>query len=783
MPKNQKLVIPALLWIAGLIIAKYFFVPINILIPLMIAFFLLTLFKRLRIILLLLLILLLGVLRFEIRTQFKQDHINTILETQPTIVQPITGRIISEVKKKDDSFQFIIELYKIKDSAVDGKVRIYTHTDSLRYGDIITSVATLKQISGSTNPGAFDYKEFLEAKRIFGTGWFNTPVKKLSSKINPIDQLVINIRKLLRNRIENRFGKYAGFVKAVVIAEKDDISKERTVMTKAGLSHLLAVSGLHVGVISLIFLSVLNVFIKKRNISRIIIMIFLLLYAAICLWAPSVTRAAVMIILFFTSKILQRRPNPNNIIFVSLLIITAVDPEQLFSVGLQMSYLAVLVLVNIIPNIKFIKTSKEDIEILSRSKKVINGIFILIFSSLILNIFLAPITAYNFHQFGFNGIAGNILGIPLIGIILPLSLIIIFLPALAIPLFQNSFKLIMLIFNKWISFSADLPLHFDFIFVSVIQLLLIYLILCSIIFLIKSSNKNKKWFIFALTLIIAILISFGSESNSKLKVTFFDCGLGDLALLEAPNDQTILIDTGPPEKVMRSFTHSALPYLQKRGIKTIDHVIITHAHNDHYGGVFDVFENVEVKNLIVTDEFQNRDIWKKIASNVVTEQCSITTISDTTHINFGFIKVKILHPDKNYSNSNTNNLSIVARVDYKDLSILFTGDLEHEGEEYLIEHYPDFLDCDVLKVGHHGSKTASSIGFVRSADPEFAIISTAKKNRFNFPHQPTLKKFEFLGDNLMITGIDGACQIISDGETAKITTYVTDKNIIDNDLK
>jgi len=783
MQKNQALAIPAILWIMGIIIAKQTVFPITfllIVIPILLFF---SFIKKLRFISFCFVVIFLGILRYDIQLEIPQNNIKAILVNNPTIIQHIEGRIISEVKSKDGNFNFILELHQIKKSKVTGKIKFYTRTDSLNYGDIISVVATIKELPGSTNPASFDYKEFLEAKRIFGSGWSISPVKKIGNKTEIFQNTIIIIRKYLRCRIENRFGKYSGFVKAIVIAEKDEIDNERNIMCKAGLSHLLAVSGLHVGLLSLIILSVLNAFIPKRNISRIITMCLLLIYAAICLWAPSVTRAAIMIILFLLAKIIQRKPIANNILFASLLIITAINSNQLFSVGLQMSYLAVFILLNVLPRLRFIKIKKEEIKILSRGKKILSGIIILIFTSFILNIFLAPLTAYNFHQFGFNGIAGNLLGIPLIGMILPLCLIIIFLPEFFIPLFQNSFRLLMLIFEKWTRISADLPLHFDFIFISIIHLFLLYFILFALVSAIKSTSRQRKWIFIVVIFLSGIFISLGKQSSNKLIITFFDCGLGDLALIQTPQNETIFIDTGPPEKTVNSFLRSALPYLQKNGIKSIDHVLITHAHNDHYGGVFSIFENVEVTNLITTDEFQNRKIWDSIAEIVEIERCSVLTILDTTHINFDKINFKIIHPDRMYKDNNINNLSIVVRLDYGELSVLFTGDLEHEGEDYLMRNYPEFLDCDVLKVGHHGSKTASSPAFIKAVDPQYAIISTAKKNRFNFPHETTLEKYEFLGQNLMITGYDGACQIVSDGNSAKITTFVSQKNIIDSDLK
>ncbi len=783
MQKNQTLVIPAILWILGIIIARQTALPISLLLVAIPILLLSSFNKKIRFISFCLVVIFLGILRFDIQSEFPQNNIKTILKNHSHITQPIQGRIISEVKSKDGNYSFILELHQIKESKVTGKIKFYTRTKNLYYGDIISVVATIKELPGSTNPASFDYKEFLDAKMIFGTGYSISSISKIGHRTNIFNNTVIIIRKYLRNRINDRFGEHAGFVKAIVIAEKDEIDAKRNIMCRAGLSHLLAVSGLHVGLLSLIILSVLNVFIPKRNISRIIIMCLLIVYAAICLWAPSVSRAAIMIILFFLAKILQRKPVANNILFASLLIITVITPNQLFSVGLQMSYLAVFVLLNILPRFRFIKVKKEELEYLSKGKLILNGILILICTSFILNIFLAPLTAYNFHQFGFNGIAGNLLGIPLIGMILPLSLLIVFLPELFIPLFQNSFQFIMLIFEKWTSFSAGLPLHFDFIFISIIHLVLLYFILTALVFLFKSSRKQRKWLFISVIFLSGIFILLGRSSSNKLTITFFDCGLGDLALIQTPQNETILIDTGPPEKGMNSFTRSALPYLQKNGISSIDYVLITHAHNDHYGGVFSVFENLDAKDLIVTDEFQKRKIWNSIAGEVEMERCSVFTVLDTTHISFNEINFKIIHPDSYYKSGNINNLSIVVRLDYGELSVLFTGDLEHEGEDYLINNYPEFLDCDVLKVGHHGSKTASSPAFIKVVDPQYAIISTAKKNRFNFPHKITLERFEFLGPNLMITGYDGACQIVSDGNSAQITTVISEKNIIDNNLK
>jgi len=696
-----------------------------------------------------------------------------------SFLQPIEGRIISEVTKNNSNYTFILELISIKNFPVIGKIKFSTFQDSLKYGDKIQTVAKIRKIQKNSNPSSFDYEEFLAVKNIYACGYSKTIIKKVGNSSSFFYQSVIYVRKFLRKRIDERFGKYSGFIKAIVIGDKSEQGSWRKNLNSAGLSHILAVSGLHIGIISLIVLTLLNIFIFNKDFAKIILIFFLLFYAAICSWSPSVTRASIMISLFLLSKLLQRKPNTNNILLLSLFFITLFNPKQLFSIGLQMSFIAVFVLLNILPKSKFIKLSKEDISMMNFGRKILNGILVLMFTSLILNIFLSPLTLYYFNQFNLNGILGNIIAIPLISIILPLAILIIFLPFFLVSIYGATFHFLMLIFEKWTLFSASAPLKFNFISVNFIQLLIFYLLLILLSFWKKLEIRIFWRYTISFILVVSFFFLIPAD-NGKLKLIFFDTGsIGDIFLIETPNDKIILIDTGP----QNSFENNALPYLQKNGIKTLDWLIITHAHNDHYGGVKFILKNLNVKNFVVTDEFQTRKIWKTLQPLIKKEMCKLVTICDTTHFEMQDMKFKILHPDKNYEHPNFNNLSIVARLDFKNFSVLFTGDLEEDGEKYLIKKYPEFLNTDVLKIGHHGSKTSSSISFIDSVTPDYAFIPTSLNNRFRFPHKQTLERFHFLGDHLFIAGKDGALQITTDGESAYFRTYLTDLEFIDNNLK
>jgi competence protein ComEC len=773
--------LPAFAWLIGLLLASSFQIPFLLCTSLLIGTLLLYFVPGFRTAVLLISILLLAVIRTSIDHSYPSNHISNVIINNDPIMQPIKGKIVSDVLEKEGRFSFYLQLRTIADVPITGKIKFSTSQDSLKYGDEIYTVAKIKSLSHTSNPYAFDYENLMKRKKIFASGYSMAPVKISNNSGFFVQRVIIKIRKFLKARIEERFGTYAGFVKAITIGDKTELDLTRDLLNKAGLSHILAVSGLHVGVLSLIIFQVFIILFHKRNSARILLIVTLIFYGAICNWSASVLRAVIMISLLLISRMYQRKVSANQILAISFIIITAIEPSQILSAGFQMSFLAVFTLLNILPRIRFISINKDEIIAMKMSKRILNSIFIIMFSSFILNLFLAPVTMIHFKQFGFNGIIGNLLGIPLIGIILPLAFLVILLPQcpLLISTYHSSFLFLMQIFEKWSNIAASFPLHFDFISISTLQIILLYASFGFLWLCFKRKKLCNKLIFYRISIIITvcyfIFVSINRDTK-LLKVTFFDCGLGDLFLIETPENESIMIDTGPPDDNFGSFKNSALPYLQNCSVKQLDWLIITHAHNDHYGGYKDVFATLDVKNLAVTDEFCSRKIWTEFKQIIAEEDCIVHTITDTLTIIANSIKLKLLHPDLSFHDKNKNNMSIVARLDFNHLSILFTGDLEHEGEEHLIKCYPILLDCDILKVGHHGSKTASSVLFLDAVSPDFAFISTSLQNRFNFPHSQAMENLKFLENNLFISGEDGALQITTDGKTANFKTFLSGVN-------
>ena len=772
----------ALLWGIGIIIGNFIHLSLNMIITITIITTIINLFFRKREVIIFSSLILLAFIRINIANIEPSNSIKNVIDNNKSIQQNITGIISSEVIRDDLKYKFDLELTKIADKEISGKIKFVTKTDSLKIGDEVTGLCKIFQIQKTSNPSSFDYEEFLSKSKIYGYGFSITKLTKIGHKFK-FSKIFIQFRKLIRRKINTSFPIYKNFVKAIIIGERENLDELRLKMSKAGLSHILAVSGLHTGLISFILLILLNIVIWKKNIVRIIIVILLFIYAGLCNWSPSVTRAMIMINIYLLAKISQRDIKTIDTLAFSFIFMTVLNPMEMFSIGFQMSFIAVLVLLNSSTKFSFLNRKKDEKFISYSSKNVIKAVLSVMYFSLILNIFLAPLTLYNFNQVSFNGIVSNILGIFLISIILPLALLVLVLPTgiFLFDIYHQSFAFMMNIFFKWVDFAAELPLNFQLIKFGKPEFLASIIFLIVISYTIKFSLKKRYILPFSIFLFSVFLFYQNYDAHSEnLKITCFDCKLGDLHLIQQ-NGFSLMIDTGPTKESQGYFKNSALPYFQKNGLKELDYLVITHAHNDHYGGYDCLLENIFVRNIILTDEFQEREIYSKI-KNAIDPKSNVITLSDTTSIINGDLKIKFLHPDKNFHHENINNVSIVCRIDFHKFSALFTGDLEFEGEDYLLENYREFLDVDFLKIGHHGSKTASSFDFLTEVSPEYCFISTSLKNRFDFPHEETMQKLRDFQLEIFLSGKDGALQIVTDGEKACFKTILSNKEILDYEI-
>jgi competence protein ComEC len=285
---------------------------------------------------------------------------------------------------------------------------------------------------------------------------------------------------------------------------------------------------------------------------------------------------------------------------------------------------------------------------------------------------------------------------------------------------------------------------------------------------------GRKWLL-VLLIVIAMLATAAcskengksvsqGQMNSPLVVKVLDIGQGDAILIRA-GGQTVLVDTGDT-----GTKDKLVAYIKKEGITTIDKVIITHPHADHLGGMPSILENFKVSQIYDSGQTTTTALYRKYLSLVQSKKIPFSVLTAGTEIVIANdIKLKILAPEKPFiKDSELNNNSIVAKLIYHDFSMLLTGDAEKESEERMLKNYKTELKSTILKAGHHGSNTSSSVSFLKAVAPDAAIISLGANNDYHHPHPSTLKKYGEAKAKIYRTDTDGTVTIDSDGKNYTI---------------
>ena len=589
---------------------------------------------------------------------------------------------------------------------------------SIKYGDSLYIEGEFKQPEEARNYKGYNYKQYLKTKKIIGT----VELEKVKILKSSNGSFIHNIQKYIRDTINGTLTDEEGnLLLAILLGDKDKLSEDIQESFKtSNLSHMLAVSGAHVSYIILGLTYVLqNSIIGKKN-GKIVCIIFLLAFMAITNFTPSVTRACIMAILTLFSSIIYRKSDVYTNISVAALITLIFNPYSLLDLGFQLSYGGTI---GIIIFIKRIQEKKSN-------SKVINYIKQMALVSIYANIIIIPIMMYHFNTVSFTFIISNIMASPILGIIVISILIKISQICSKLP-FSNILVVTPYMFNV-ISYYAI------------------------ILYCIKSKKNNKCKIIICL-LIVLILINFIIYIfPQKLRIFFIDVGQGDSTLIITPDKKTVLIDGGGSdsfdvgEKVL-------LPYLLDRRILKIDYVLISHFDTDHCGGILTIMEKVKVKNIIISEQAEHSENYERFKKLMIHKRIRLIEVKKGDKIKIGrYSEFKILFPTSRLLSENPlNNNSIVAKFNYNNFKMLFTGDIEKLAEQQILKTEKAEIRADILKVAHHGSKTSSIPEFIKAVRPKIALIGVGKNNTFGHPNQQTIKNLENIKCRIYRTDLQG----------------------------
>lgn len=582
----------------------------------------------------------------------------------------------------------------------------------------------LEEAEGSKDIYSFDYKQYLKSKNI------NYIIK--IDKITLISKekgFFKGIKCFLLKRNSNPY------IKAFIFGNnKSIITDVMSSYQEIGISHLFAISGMHIGLLTLVISKLLMKLNIKEKYIFIIISLFLFFYLFITGVSPSILRAIFFYLFFSINKIYNFNIKGVNIFLLIFSISLLVNPYYIHEVSFLYSY-----------TISF--------SILLVGNKINNGSYFkrLFLTSLISFIVSFPITIYFFNQINILSVFYNMLFVPFISmIVFPLSII-----TYIIPFFEP-------IFNVFISLMEFLALKFNsisfskLIFPSLPRYYYILYIVGVVIFI---YFYNKKIISVLPILLLALFNYLYPVFFNQNYLMFLDVGQGDSILIHS-KDKTMLVDTGgvinysrekwQERKNKKSLTnYVTIPVLKKLGIRKIDYLVLTHGDFDHMGEALKL-----IKQYRVEDIYLNQGNFNLLEKKVIKKYRHVYQIREKEEIVLG--NINIVQINKEFSDENDS--SSILLMYYKNKKILLTGDASKKSEEYILNKY-NIGKIDVLKIGHHGSKTSTSDELLEELRPSLAIISCGKNNRFNHPHKETIDKLKEYRIKYLRTDISGTIRI------------------------
>lgn len=709
----------------------------------------------------------------------------------------IEGTVIEPSRCQQGRVRMVIRADRIfmkgREKRVQERVllTIYRNGRDFSPGEKIRFPGKLRAFLNFRNPGRYNYERAMRVRGIacaascsdgrrivpMGRGHLGFPGDLLEEIRRPVRGLFTQVLSP-----EDR-----ALYRALILGEKQELTPPlREPFNRAGIAHILAVSGLHIGLVAWLAFAMaagllacsyrLMLRVSVRKVAAILTFVPVVAYTGMAGFQVSSQRAMVMALAFLISLILEREKEVWSTLALAGLVILALNPLAVFSVSFQLSFFAVTGILWLTPVLyrKIFRTDwnpKDRGSAVSRVYVYTAGLFCVTLSA---TLFLLPLTVYYFHRISLVALPANLTVVPILGLwVLPLGL----LAAVITPLSQSAAGVVLqmgALGLDCIRAIAEWLTQFSWASIWVItpnlfELMLLYA-LFPLIWFFRPRRWARKgiWLVLFIIAVDVLYWTYHTQFNPDLKVTFLDVGQGNTALVQLPGRKRILIDGGGfPGDFFDPGRMVVAPFLLRSKIRRIDYLVLSHPQSDHMNGLRFIAAHFSPRefwhNGVDVDTPSYKELMKIVSSKKIKRK---TPAELEGGEEISGVKIQVLHPPVpsmawpgQGRGLGLNGRSLVLKLTYGGHSILFPGDLEGAGEKAAISHAGSLLRSDVLLAPHHGSRGSCTRPFLGAVRPKYCVISCGRGNSFGFPHREAIQKLHAVKSTILRTDQSGAVEV------------------------
>ena len=594
-------------------------------------------------------------------------------------------------------------------------------------------------------------------------GWIVAERTSAVESVRPTEHPFLAARGALAQRLWEAYPRrWAPMAQALVLGQRETLSREVSQkIARAGLAHLLAISGLHVGMLAAALFALARTARLPTRRAQVVAVIATLAYVMLIGAPASAVRAALMVLLWTLTRLAGRASSAFDVLGLAAILLLLARPWSVVEPGFQLSFAGAAA-------VGYAYSSARRIPRIRSLPPLLRGIALSLLASVAAVLLTAPITASHFGRVAPAAILGNLAAIPLLGLAMPalfLSAILSPWPALAAWPVGAAVVLLQAIDALAGALSAFGWASFDIASPGLLPVAAYAITLVLLAQAFHGAWERRRLFLVLGPMVAFFIIGPSIRarvSSEQVTVYVLDVGQGDAIAIATPGRHWLLVDAGPKIRDYDAGASRVLPFLREQGARTLEVWLASHPDLDHVGGAPAVLEGIGAKRVIGSGRVTGQSGQIAVLQWLTEQSAAWYKAVEGSRLAVDGVELTFLHPDSDLAESDAagpNDFSLVFLLTYGEFTMLFTGDVSGEVEDRLSLEYGEALEAEVLKIAHHGSASSTTSRFLAAVQPELAVISVGRGNLYGHPSPRVLRRLEALGIPVRRTDRDGTLVI------------------------